>query len=834
MKVLTTRKYEKGAALIVALFFIMILTVIGLSLLFNTSLDNVISNNYSKTVRATYTATSGVERFKAYLLYDFKHDPKQWSNRYLVVPAGSTYVDGTVAPSDSAIGGSGSDGYFDLGHDPSTTPYKIDDNIPFVKDLTMYAELPPDPSHPIVTPGSGYFLMLRNVPIIRGTTCSSDADCDPTNIFVMAMGRTTVTKAYLNSNSKGTNLIEDGIFGDDISVWNNIFFADDNDLSGGGSMTIHGNIHTLGTGADPDDIVFDTKANVVNSYYMVANGQGRLEDPLRSVLSTPQQRDPSNINNSANRLGAKFRVRNGLANLQGSAYVGTSTVPFDVIATCRSCGQYANGFTAPTPDIHAARIINYNVPQSLQALVAVPSITNAYKDTTTNINYPTYTDYFVGMKNFGGTTFNIPGVLALKFANALGPDVSMVFREDTDSATNLAGKIWTAKDELFCQNVTKVTGSSCITDATEQRPLDPLSEADPLFSPTIGVGPTDGKTFFIVAADTSKNVFIVYKEVAPFQRAVDLTPADGVSTTTTVDFPRAVHGLVFAPYGTDMSTLALTVDLDGQDIEQDGTDYSNTLNSTDSNKLVRRVANALWRAGRGECGVLAPCYSATQTTGPSPQDVNLFWEHSMSYNNGANSRIYDTATNFLKITPTSPEDTGNPAQARKGKLIAFGGIETTDCLTMGDSGGGTSNGIIYAGRFTLFARDSNAGGACVGRVDFADNVYSIASYQFPTGSNPATYVAFPCQNNMGIMTSNDIDHSVSPHDEFGGSFFAQGQIHLTKQEQIIGAMVAGGWTFEAGGTPDFYQAMEISRCLPPYIIAKDPIVYADSQSWLER
>ena len=47
-------------------------------------------------------------------------------------------------------------------------------------------------------------------------------------------------------------------------------------------------------------------------------------------------------------------------------------------------------------------------------------------------------------------------------------------------------------------------------------------------------------------------------------------------------------------------------------------------------------------------------------------------------------------------------------------------------------------------------------------------------------------------------------------------------------------MVAGGWEFESGGNPDFFQAMEISRCLPPYIIAKDPIVFVGSQSWLER
>jgi hypothetical protein len=87
---------------------------------------------------------------------------------------------------------------------------------------------------------------------------------------------------------------------------------------------------------------------------------------------------------------------------------------------------------------------------------------------------------------------------------------------------------------------------------------------------------------------------------------------------------------------------------------------------------------------------------------------------------------------------------------------------------------------------------------------------------------------------MGVMTSNDIDHSISPHDNFGGAYYAEGTIHLTRQEQILGAMVANAWAFQNGGNPDFFQAMEISHCLPPYIIAKDPIVFVGSQSWTER
>jgi hypothetical protein len=903
MKIRNFEIQEKGSALILALFFVMILTVIGLSLMFNTSVDNVISNNYAKTVRATYSATSGVERFKAYLLYDFKHDPGQWSNRYLVVPPGSRYLDpitlsyppsGALAPSAVAIGGSGSDAYFDMeptgspNTAPSSNPWKINPLIPYVADAALYAQInswvTPGGTGQVVVPGSGYQLMIRNVPSALGGTCTPSSDTAPSNcsadsIYIMSIGRTTTTKAYLNSESRGMNLIEAGIFGDDISVWNNIFFAVSNDFTGGGAMTIHGNVHTLGPNPPPNvnTTVFDTAANVLNTYYMTTNSQGRLEDPLRSMLSTPQQRFPSNIADVRNSLSAKFRVRNGVANLQGSSYVGTAAIPFVEIATCRSCGSYGNGFTEANPDIHAQRIKNYVVPTGLQNLIKVPNVNDPYKDPATNINYPKYTDYFIGMESFpyvnngsfpgvGAQGFNYPGAMALKLATALQSNSNMIFDNST-GVNSLSYQVWLHKNEIFAQNVEN-TGSP--GSAHEQRPLDPLDSeiggltTDALFNPVIGSGYSggtytgDGKTYMIVAVDEIQNVVVIYKEVNPFTRAIDNNPQDGLGATTNVDFPRVVHGFVFAPFGANMAALQLKVDIDGNNIDG-GLDwiYSNTipvgecttgppscngtLSTVDSNRLVRRVVDSLWKASRGDCGVAGPCYSSLTIAGPAnnppARSPNDFWEPSLADYTQNFSRIYDTASPspyYLKVLPTAPEDTGgNPGNGRKGKLIGFGAIETTDNVIIGDNSGGSSNGIVFAGRFTLFARDSdNSGvGTARGLISFEDNMYSVSSYQWPVVGK---YIAFPCQNNLGIMTTYDIDQSISPHDEFGGAFYAAGVIHLTRQEQILGAMVSSSWDFAGGGNPDFYQAMEISRCLPPYIVAKDPIVFAEGQSWIER
>jgi hypothetical protein len=572
------------------------------------------------------------------------------------------------------------------------------------------------------------------------------------------------------------------------------------------------------------------------------------------MLSTPQQRYPGDYTDVRNSLGAKFRVRNGLANLQGSSYIGTANIPYVQIATCRSCGTYGNGFTEANPTIHAQKITNYTVPTGLQNLIKVPNVTDNYKDPATNITYPTYTDYFIGMQWYpyvnngsfpgvGAQGFNYPGAMGLKLATALGSNANMIFNNIT-GANSLSHQVWLNKAEIFRQNV------SDGTNHLEQRPLDPLDSetgTNPLFSPVIGIGPTDGKTFMIVAVDETQNVVIIYKEVNPFTRAIDNNPANGLGATANIDFPRVVHGFVFAPYGTDMSTLTLKVEIDGANIDG-GLDWiyddsldgglcttgapscNPTLTNAQSNQLVRRVVNSLWKGSRGDCGIAGPCYTANTMAGGNP---NTTWEPSLASYTGT-SRVYDTGTNNLKVLPTAPEDTGgNPGNGRKGKLIGYGAIETTDSVIIGDNSGGSSNGIIFVGRFTLYARNSDNSGAgtAQGLVSFQDNMYSVSSYEWPSAGK---YIAFPCQNNLGIMTTNDIDQSVSPHDEFGGAFYAAGVIHLTRQEQILGAMVSSSWDFAGGGNPDFYQAMEISRCLPPYIVAKDPIVFAEGQSWIER
>src|SRR5262245_62548491 len=117
------RLNEKGATLILALLFLLILNTLVIAIVMNSQIDNAISKNYSKTIRATFTAQTGIERIKPYLLYDIQKDPNGWSNNILWVPDGTA---GALAGGTSSCPGvPATSDCFDLTGAPALQPYDI-------------------------------------------------------------------------------------------------------------------------------------------------------------------------------------------------------------------------------------------------------------------------------------------------------------------------------------------------------------------------------------------------------------------------------------------------------------------------------------------------------------------------------------------------------------------------------------------------------------------------------------------------------------------------------------------------------------------------------------
>ncbi len=727
---------QKGVALIIAFFFLLILSVLGLSLITNTQMDQAASNSYSETVRATYAAQAGIERFRTYLLYDYKWDTQSWGNGLLYVPKGTP-----GALPGTGIGETDHD-YFDLSNRgaisaPGEVPYDVVDIVPESENPSLFPEI----TDPTFMPAAGYQIMLRNIGPPGGPYRFNE-------ICVISIGYTGSRKNLFMDNAKGVNILENCFNGEDISIWNNIIFGEETTNSGGGNVSAHGNIHVLGVGiTDPDDVSYVTKADVYNCYDDGnCGGQGELTATGLNIYLNSAEATRST-------LGAKMRVRNGTVDLtNGNAWVGPGgSAFFEGAFVCEDCGNF--GYEGGSRDkVIALEYGGYDIPAELFNLVRLPRVTDPYEDPVSGIVYPDYSTYLLG-----NDATSDPGVLGLKLATALGSNNTTTF----DSG--LATQIWNAKNTIFSQNTDPGTSAA-------QSPLDPVDEGDPndLFNPTIGTG----NTFAIVAADPSEGVFVLYKEVAPF-------------TQGGVNYRRQVHGMVFAAAGADMTAVSLNVELDGVGA------YTKTLLSTESNNLIRKVINSLWLASQKVCGPSTSCYT---TSG-----------NGTSFHSTISPSIID-ANGRLKTTTHI--------------LNGYGVIEVTDVATMDD--------VTYNGRFTLFMDDSDGFGA-EGNISFTDEIVSVPSYTVGAAS-----YAFPCQINMGILARNQITQGASPHSHRVGSFYAGEVSDISKQLRILGAMVTADWNFAAGGNPDFHQAMEISRCLSPYMIGGEVIPLLKSVGFVER
>jgi hypothetical protein len=367
-----------------------------------------------------------------------------------------------------------------------------------------------------------------------------------------------------------------------------------------------------------------------------------------------------------------------------------------------------------------------------------------------------------------------PGVLALKTRTALGD----TFTFDLDASPAVAAQLWAVKDTLFAQNANPGISAA-------QMPLDPVGqdalpvETDPIFNPSI----SSDRTFMLVAADPAEGVFILYKEVTTFDDHAGLF----------TDHPRQVHGMVYAAAGADMSAIELDVDLDGANIDGGAENYSAHLLNADSNKLIRKVVSALWNESQGICG--DPCYSTTNPPGVGTDVFPACLKLDEISSSGTQTGNLNTATNIL---------------------IAHGVIQTTDALVL--------DSVKYAARFTFFIDDITGS-----QVDLDEHIYPIESTF--CGSE---WYAFPCENNMGLLASDDMDFNSHPHTNKVGTFYAGDEMMVEKQLRILGAMVADNWDFENGGNPDLYQAMEISRCLPPYMIGDKLIPFLSTTTFVER
>jgi len=778
------RLNENGATLILALLFLLILTALGLAIVMNSQIDNAISKNYSKTIKATFTAQTGIERIKPYLLYDIQKDPNGWSNNILWVPDGTAGAG--QGGTSSCPGVPATSDCFDLTGAPNLSPYDIVNALADAQTTSVWA-----PENAAGWGTYGYQLLFRNI--------AQGAGFDRNKICVDSGGFSDSTLGLMGTPSRGSDLVEQCLVGEDISIWNNIIFIEGGATSGMGNFKIHGNVHIIGPPKPPPSATINVTVKGNQGWYNDYTSGTPITSTLAAVL------DPAEASRTS--LDAKIRDKNGLIDAQnGSVEYGTTSIPYDAVFGCDDCGGVYGFTNFASTLVRSLELGPYDVPAGVLNKIKVPLLGDQYKDER-DVLYPNYEGYLIGVANAGGVANNnLPGVLGLRLASALNQsNWSMNFGNSTTEAQgSLADRLMnqTMRNNLFAANVNTSGNANPV-----QQVIFDGTGSNPVMSPTIGAN----KTFMVVAVDDVNDVAIVYKEVQPFDRSVD-KDLGGPGGFSTVHTTRQVHGFVIARMNASLASLNFHVDIDGNNLDGVGGNYNASfatfnVGASDSMNLLRKTVNALWLASKGACAADAalPCWT---------QANSLTWDSTISPN----------LNNNLSTGPFIASDTT--------KLVGAGVIQMTDQFQFNASGS-TNPGLRYAGRFSFFTEETggSSNATTSGYADISSGPRPVPSYT----AGGATY-SFPCQNAMGIMSAKRIDMGdpSGTHDEYAGAFYAYQLLKIQKQIQILGAIVALDFDLLGGGNPDWFQAMQISKCLPPEMIGKEPIVYIRSQSYSDR
>lgn len=264
-KGVTQLKIEKGAALVIALLVMAVLSLLGAAFLTISSTESQIAFNERDSIQALYIAEAGLARAKRDLLYDTYNDINGFSNRYLASP------DGLYTDSDGTKTGTPGTKYYDLGSGaPSNSFYAV--------------------PYSSTTLGKGsYSLEFKN----EGFPYSQE---------------TIVVKSTGTTPSGAKRVLEAKFRVEGLSPWNNAIFSGAGSSGGSikGNALIAGSVHILGTDISPGEpvIVFTGDSGIANYY---KDMDSNLENKVQALDSNPAS------------LNAQLRVKKGRVDLDSNS-----------------------------------------------------------------------------------------------------------------------------------------------------------------------------------------------------------------------------------------------------------------------------------------------------------------------------------------------------------------------------------------------------------------------------------------------------------------------------------------------------------------------------------
>lgn len=279
---------QSGMALVIALVILLALTVLGIGAITSSSLDILISSNERLSFEALQIAEAGSDRILSDLLRDFSSDtdPNKWANGNFV-----TLINGPITLNP--------DTYYNFSLIINDV---IADSAWITNGVDPYGGIKP------LGDKAGY-----NVRILRDASKPDE---------VYALIRAWRERATANLNLVGGVLRADKkillyLKAENISIWENSIFSGGG--QGGkvitGNVKVIGSVHILGTGQAGQVLALSGDTIIGNNYEAAGTAYSTT---LKYRLPT-EEKD----------LEATIRIKNGIANISGSATFGDKETKTD-------------------------------------------------------------------------------------------------------------------------------------------------------------------------------------------------------------------------------------------------------------------------------------------------------------------------------------------------------------------------------------------------------------------------------------------------------------------------------------------------------------------------
>jgi hypothetical protein len=896
-----TSHWDKGSSLVVVILALGLLTALALVLILNTASERAISRNSSATSKALFSADTGIQKLRTFLSYDYANDriglalTRAWSNKWLIVPSGTTGACTTnaggvgLAPCAGDTVGLPSVTYFNL--DPTGTADTDNDGIIDIDTPWYINTTVPGATGDIRN--NRWRIMFRNFRETPNATVSNS------RIFLMVVGvsetygtgKSGIQLASASSNINAGRFVENGLAGEVVSVWNNIVFL------GGpvntpflGTIKLYGSAHVV-NGTDGSNTI-DMSGNLgfFNYYHDLANGTTANPPCCNNGPDTliTDRLAPMPVGPEGPTLNSKVRIRVGDLSVTSSATIGcdkdTTTngkETFDAL--------FMNGTWANAANLHFDAYGDYDVSDDFLDQLKFPdSIDNTQTYADSGITYPNYQAYLVGNSDGNSATPDYGGaaldLTPINPTNSNNQNDRWEFEEESTTNKQEANELLTNLQSGSGLETRGTSGNNSLY--INNRSMNWLTR-------NIDAPGNNPQGNPLLGGSTGTIVYFGFDRI---DGSTPLEPVIGYQTSATGSTLTWVRGGVGGSTGSLCGAggaLPAGNPPPPCSISNSTTPAAYTSQRANLSgayfvvKMVRYTAG-----GQTHMYVHSLVYLPKERLMSKPF-VNFLFDNVAQTPNGSNAwgTMFPNATianghqgmiylinDYLQVPnqddgdASTPDPDGSvdisqeswtgcssvPANGYNGGALGsasmtcpLSGIALRGDSSHNDSALISSGAVLLPGPLYI---SSLTGGPAPDRGITYDGRFTwyLPSWapSAPALTDPAasagnsivhvdTYLfprhQFPCDDAMVIMSAGDVDTDGSSQSRDALLIYARNKVTIRKQYDFAGTIVA--WSFAVGngsGNPNYMQVPALLGCLPDFLIAKDNYTYLRTVSWVER